>query len=99
LEYSWFCNLVGQRWNDLQIHVNAIPSSIQEKAAEGYNSYCRNFLKWEIFQTPLNVKINRETDPVRSLHSYTEQVDYYANWMQNRIDWLNTYWNSDDFLF
>jgi hypothetical protein len=99
LEYSWFCNLVGQRWNDLQNHVNAISASIQEKAAEGYNSYCRNFLKWEIFQTPLNVKINRETDPVRSLHSYTEQVDYYANWMQKRIDWLNIYWNSDDFLF
>jgi hypothetical protein len=97
LNYSWFCNLVGQRWNELQSLVNAIPSSIHAQAEVGYNAYCRNFDKWKIFQTPLNVKINRETDPVRSLHTYTEQVEYYATWMQNRINWLNTYWNTGEF--
>jgi hypothetical protein len=99
LTNSWFSNLVSERWNELKDLVNEVPASIHEKATEGYNAYCRNFERWEIFQTPLNVKINRETDPVRSLHTYQEQVDYYATWMQNRIDWLDTYWNSEDFLF
>lgn len=98
LNYSWFCNLVSQRWNALQSLVSVIPSDINEQAAAGYNAYSRNFDRWKIFQTPLNIKINRETDPVRRLHTFDEQVNYYATWMQNRIDWLNTYWNSDGFL-
>ncbi len=95
LQNSWFKEKLTARWNEVKSDADKIPASIRTQAKAGYNSYCRNFERWPIF----GQKINRETQVIRNLKSYTEHYEYYANWMKNRIDWLDDYWNSPTFNF
>lgn len=95
LKNSWFKEKVTARWNEVKADADKIPASIRAQAQAGYNSYCRNFQRWPIF----GQKINRETQVIRNLKSYKEHYEYYANWMQNRIQWLDNYWNSPTFNF
>ncbi len=95
LKHSWFRNLVMKRWNELKPQIDKIPSSIITQAKAGYNSYCRNFDRWPIF----GQKINRETAAIRALSSYKEHYEYYSRWMQNRINWMDSYVNSTEYSF
>ncbi len=94
LKCGWFRKMLSQRWNNLKESVDGIPSLIVTTANSGYNSYCRNFEKWRIF----GYKINRETY-VRQLTSYKEHYEYFANFMRERIEWLDGYWNGIEFAF
>ncbi|MGM9637740.1 MAG: CotH kinase family protein [Eubacteriales bacterium] len=95
LQYGWFKAKITARWNELKGQIDTIPDMIRAQAEAGYNSYCRNFERWPIF----GQKINRETAVIRALSSYKEHYEYYANWMANRIDWLDEYWNAPTFSF
>ena len=88
LSRRWFKALLTQRWNEIKDHVDEIPDMIKGKAEAGYNSYCRNFEKWQIF----GYRINRETE-VRKFTTYKEHYEYFANFMVKRIEWLDGYWN------
>ncbi len=89
LRHSWFKKLVQERWNSLKGAIDTVPSMITNTAKAGYNSYCRNFDKWQIF----GYKINRETY-VRAFTSYTEHYEFFSQFMTERIKWLDTYINS-----
>ena len=95
LQQSWFRKLVADRWNELKGLTDEIPSLIIAEAERGYNAYCRNFEKWKIFGT----QINREPAAIRALKTYKEHYEYYAQWMQNRIDWLDSYFGSPAYFF
>jgi hypothetical protein len=95
LKTSWFKQLLTKRWNELKSKIDTIPTMITTQAKKGYNSYCRNFEKWQIF----GQKINRETATIRALSSYKEHYEYFANWMKNRIAWLDSYWNDSSFTY
>ncbi|MGM9680890.1 MAG: CotH kinase family protein [Eubacteriales bacterium] len=95
LQYGWFKAKLTARWNELKGQIDTIPDMIRTQAQAGYNSYCRNFERWPIF----GQKINRETAVIRALKSYKEHYEYYANWMANRIEWLDEYWNAPTFSF
>lgn len=95
LKHSWFRNLVAQRWDELKVETDKIPDTIRATARAGYNSYFRNFLKWPIF----GERLNREPAAIRELDTYTEHYEYYATWMENRIRWLDAYYDRADYTF
>ena len=88
LSKQWFRQMLTERWNEIKDHVDEIPGMITGKAEAGYNSYCRNFDKWQIF----GYQINRETY-VRRFTTYKEHYEYFADFMVQRIKWLDDYWN------
>lgn len=95
LEQIWFRKLVAARWNQLKGETDKIPADILAEGQAGFNAYSRNFEKWQIF----GQQINREPAAIRALRTYTEHYQYYANWMQNRIDWLDNYFNGPTYSF
>ncbi len=95
LRYSWFRGLVAERWNELKVETDKIPAAIIAEAERGFNAYSRNFEKWKIF----GQRINLEPPQVTALKSYTEHYQYYSNWMKNRIDWLDGYFNDPSYAF
>ncbi len=95
LKHSWFRNLVAQRWDELKPETDKIPESIRTTAQAGYNAYCRNFLKWPIF----GERLNREPAAIRALDTYAEHYEYYATWMENRIRWLDAYYDGIEYTF
>ena len=95
LSQEWFKERLVQRWNVLLPELNKIPVSIRFTGIAYNKSFCRNFDKWDIF----GMKINRETEAIRNLSSYNEHNEYYAVYMEKRIEWLTEYFNSPDFSF
>ncbi len=95
LNHNWFKELVLARWDELYLSkIQTIPNYIITEAEAGYNSYCRNFEKWQIW----GYKINRETAVIRAMTTYKEHYLYFAEWMRNRAVWLNNYYHSSEFI-
>lgn len=94
LRLDWFKEMVRDRWDELYSEIQKIPDTIRSYATAGYNSYCRNFEKWKIW----GYLINREPDVIRSMHSFSEHYEYFADWMENRAVWLNGYYHSAQFI-
>lgn len=95
LKYSWYRDLVASRWDELKPETDKIPATIRSTAKAGYNAYCRNFLKWPIF----GERLNREPAAIRALDTYEKHYEYYANWMENRIAWLDAYFDGPEYNF
>ena len=53
----------------------------------------RNFTKWNT----LGRKVYNETDEAAALKTHSEHAAYLANWLNQRIAWLNDYYHSDAF--
>lgn len=94
LEEAWFRKAVTEKWNQLKPTFDKIPELITTTAEYGYDSYCRNFEKWQIF----GYKINRETY-VRQFTTYDEHYKYFAEFMTNRIKWIDSYFNDPQYSF
>jgi Spore coat assembly protein len=91
---DWFRELVVQRWDKVYDSiVSKLPAQILAEGQRGYNSYCRNFLKWQIFGTVQN----RETELITSLKNYKEHYEYFSEWVKNRIEWLDNYYHTDEY--
>jgi hypothetical protein len=75
-------------------HINALPGFVCDTAEKYYKSFCRNFDRWQIFGTSQN----RETSLITSLKSYTEHYKYLAEWIKNRITWIDEYIHTDIYL-
>ena len=95
LKHSWFRNMVAQRWDELMPETQKIPEYIRTTAQAGYQSYCRNFLKWPIF----GERLNREPAAIRALDTYEKHYEYYATWMENRIRWMDALYDSPEYTF
>ena len=93
LRCGWFKKKLVARWNELKPKVDLIPDMITAKAEAGYNSYCRNFDKWQIF----GYCINRETY-VRRFTTYKEHYEYFAKFMVERTEWFDGYLNDPAFV-
>lgn len=91
----WFRQLVRERWNELKFELTAFPSNIIEVAENNRSSYLRNFDMWT---NSFGIKHDRETELVLLLASFDEHYNYLCEWLQNRINWLDYYYNSEDFI-
>ncbi len=94
MQFSWFRQLVQERWNELKSEIDRIPHEIIRVAEAGFGAYSRNFEKWQIF----GQWINQQPPEIMALDSYTQHYEYYANWMQIRIRWLDEAINGASFV-
>ena len=94
MEYEWFRERVVTMWDESQGVRSKLSATVLKVAKDGYNSYCRNFQKWDLF----GISWNRETEQITSLESYTEHYEFLASWIDQRIAWLNDYYHTDTFI-
>ncbi len=95
MEHDWFRAKVAERWKseEAQKAFGSISELATSTAKAGYNSFCRNFDKWQIF----GQKINRETWHITELKNYTEHYEYLSKWIGDRFTWLNGFIGSEDY--
>lgn len=94
MDFKWFRTLVLQKWDNIKDRLNALPTLVDDTALTYYNSFCRNFEKWQIFGTSQN----RETSLITSLKSYMEHYKYLTGWIKNRITCIDDYIHTDAYL-
>ena len=95
MEIEWFRKLVVERWDEVKESIiDKIPQSILDEGSSKYKAYARNFVRWQIFGTTQN----RETEAIRNLRTYKEHYEYLAEWVRQRIEWLDEFYHQDDFL-
>lgn len=94
LSCEWFRELVIERWNELQDDLNDIPDIVIKEAESNYNSYLRNFEKWDI----LGKQTNISPAEIVALPTYKDHYTYLSNWLSNRINWLTEHYNSEAFI-
>ena len=76
-----------------RIAITEDPTKIEDDANTNADSYNRNFTKWNT----LGRKVYNETDEAAALKTHLEHAEYLANWLDQRITWLNNYYHSDAF--
>ena len=91
---DWFRQLVQDKWNEVYDSICEMPEFIRDEGKTGLRSYERNFEKWQIFGTVQN----RETYHITSLTNYTEHYEYLAQWLTNRLEWLNGAFTNEKFV-
>ncbi|MFZ5986729.1 MAG: CotH kinase family protein [Bacillota bacterium] len=93
LSHKWFRKLVKERWNELKDEINNIPNTVIKEAESNYQSYCRNFEKWDV----LGKQVYIEPPEISALPTFKDHYTYLSNWIDNRVKWLTKYFNSKDF--
>lgn len=93
LNCDWFREQLTERWNEKVEELRTLPDFITNEAQENAPSYERNFTKWET----LGTQVYNEPEEIAVLTTHVEHAEYLANWLGARIDWLDNYYNSDDF--
>ncbi len=94
VQQQWFRELVVNRWNEKITELSTVPDWVKAEAQENLASYERNCQKWNT----LGNKAFSEPDEIAELATYTAHAEYLADWNENRIGWMDTYFNSGDFV-
>ncbi|MCR5823442.1 MAG: CotH kinase family protein [Lachnospiraceae bacterium] len=94
MKQKWFREIVREHWNSQEAQRKNAVGMLLEEAEAGYDSYCRNFQKWDV----LGTKQSRETAEILNLKTYKEHVDYLVKWMETRFAWLDEHINDERFL-
>lgn len=94
MDFEWFRSLVLDRWNAVKDRIDALPPLVLKTARENGRSFSRNFEKWQIIGTSQN----RETQYITSLGTYGEHYEYLAEWIRNRIAWIDDFIRTDDYM-
>lgn len=88
-EFDWFNELVKERWNSLKSVIDKVAPYVRDVAALYSDEFDENFVRWPIF----GQRINREPSSVRALKSHDAHAEYVAKWLEQRIEWLDNYFN------
>ncbi len=94
LQHEWFRKLVREEWNREYERIAKLSEEVQNYAEPQLDAYIRNFRRWQIYGR----RINMEPDEIRNFRNYNDQINYLANWIDNRVAWLNAAFNSSDFI-
>lgn len=85
----YFVSQLKERWNEVKPELDELPSFIKEHAAGLQLSQARNFSPitiggagWDIMKPEWNTTIVRG--------SYAAEVNYLANFVEQRLQWLDT---------
>ncbi len=90
---EWFRERVTKRWDEMYPRLQTLSAGVLSEGAKYSDSFARNFEKWDIFGQCMN----RETELIMSLSTYTEHYTYLAEWIDNRIEWLNGFYHSKEY--
>ncbi|MBR5447905.1 MAG: CotH kinase family protein [Clostridia bacterium] len=91
---EWFRVLVQERYNEVKETLLDTVDECCDFAYDNMAALDRNFAKWKV----LSVKINQEPDNVLKLKNCTAQVDFLKAWIYKRAEWLDEYYNSEEFI-
>ncbi len=91
---QWFRERVLARWEEIEPQRSGLSDMVRENALTYYQSYCRNFEKWQIFGQSLN----RETEQITSLSTYEAHYQFLASWIEQRLEWLDACYHEETFL-
>lgn len=94
MKQKWFRQLVVEKWAEVYDSIAQMPQFILDEGKIGLASYKRNFKRWDIFGTVQN----RETHYITSLRTYKAHYEYLAQWLTNRIAWLDGAFRNKDFV-
>jgi spore coat protein CotH len=94
MEHQWFRERVLKMWDESKDVRSKLSATVIKVAKEGYNSYCRNFDKWDLF----GQQWNRETEQITSLENYTEHYEFLASWIDQRMAWMDEFYHKDTFI-
>ena len=94
LAQQWFREMVAEKWAEVYDSFVQMPLFIRDEAEIGWDSYQRNFAKWNIF----GQKQNRETPAVVALKNFGEHTDYLIDWLEHRIAWLDELFRNPAFV-
>lgn len=90
-ECDWFNDLIKERWFEIKDFASETVNYINYMATTYKDCFEHNFDRWDIF----NQKINREPNVVMNIKTFQGQVDYFTNWLTNRIDWLDQFYKGE----
>ena len=94
MEFEWFRELVVARWDEVKASlIDTLPGKVREEGSTKLRSYERNFIRWPIFGTTQN----RETEAIRRLKTYTAHYEYLADWIAQRVEWLDATYHLPNF--
>lgn len=92
IQNDWFREEVAVRWKEVYDDLKTLPEFVIAEAEKNAASYDRNFTKWNT----LGKKAFSEPDEIADLSTHKAHAEYLAEWLDQRITWLNTYFASDD---
>ena len=93
MKHAWFRKLVVDRWNEIKNDVASLPGAVLKTEKAYGKSFERNFEKWDIF----GQNFARSTKAITDLTSYGQHCAYLSNWLNGRIRWLDSFFNSKEF--
>ena len=93
VKQDWFRDLVAERWNEKIEELQTLDEFVTDEAAANKDSYARNFTQWNV----LGKKVFSEPDEIAELSTHTAHAEYLSDWIENRVNWLDEYFNSDGF--
>jgi hypothetical protein len=91
MEDKTFRQRIRSRWNELKANVLTMPAFIDQTAQKLAISQSKNFSRWHILST----KVYRE---YYIAGSYSSEIQFLKSNLANRINWLDTKFNSADYL-
>ena len=94
MQQRWFRDRVTVRWDEMHDELLTLSDGVRDKGAAYAGSFNRNFKKWDEI---IGNCMNRETELIMTLSSHEEHYRYLAEWIDNRISWLNDFYHSDEF--
>ena len=94
LSNEWFRQIVQDEWNKDYEKIKGLPAYIIEAGERHQSSYERNFERWPIF----GQRINLEPESIMALDNYIAHYTYLSEWMEERIEWLNSAFNHENFV-
>ena len=79
----WFIQELQQAWKQHLPFLQELPADIRQRAGELSAAQKHNFLVWDILD-------NYVWPNAVVTGSYQGEIDYLTEWLQRRIDWLDT---------
>lgn len=92
--HSWYQKLISndeframvvESWMEHYDYIHGIPDMLYEIAETYQADIDLNYERWEGF---LGSKQWRSLPEVDALKTYPEHVDYYVEWLNNRVEWM-----------
>lgn len=94
IQQNWFRELVVRRWNEKLAELSSLDEFIIEETTLHQKGYAHNFVKWNV----LGTKVFSEPDEIAKLDTFEQHADYLSDWVENRVNWLDSYFNSENFI-
>lgn len=93
VECDWIREMIKIRWNEKVEEIRTISDFVKNEAEQNADSYNRNFETWNL----LGSSIYNEPEEIAALSTHKAHAEYLADWISNRIEWLDGYFNSNEF--